>query len=95
MSSFYPQVFNEMSYSHAEVFADTLSRAENTGADITVLPEWYDVDRPPEIALLQKDLEAHPDRAPRTRELLSDLSARYPRRLGAGAPNEDGTRGGR
>lgn len=88
MRTLRPELFGG-AYSHEEVFREALDRIAETGADPVIMPRWYDVDRPPELARLQKDLEAHPDRAPRTRELLSDLRARYPRRLGVGASDED------
>jgi len=74
MSTFYPQVFDEMSYSHAQVFADTLTRTERTGADITVLPEWYDVDRPPDLDRLQADLAKRPEAAPNTRRIADQIA---------------------
>ena len=36
MSAFYPQLFDDMSYSHSQVFADTLARAGRTDANLTV-----------------------------------------------------------
>ncbi len=73
MSAFYPQLFDEMSYSHAQVFTETLSRAEDTGADITVLPQWYDVDRPHDLDRLQADLNERPADAPNTRRIADQL----------------------
>lgn len=94
MRTLRPELFGG-TYSHGEVFRQALDRIVETGAEPVVMPSWYDVDRAPELARLQKDLEAHPERAPRTREMLSDLTARYPRRLGAGASNEHRRRGDR
>lgn len=73
MSAFYPQLFDEMSYSHGQVFAETLSRAEGTRADVTVLPQWYDVDRPRDLERLLTDLDDRPADAPNTRRVADRL----------------------
>lgn len=73
MSAFYPQLFDDMSYSHSEVCADTLARAGRTGADVTVLPQWYDVDRPHDLDRLLTDLDKRPADAPNTRRIADRL----------------------
>ncbi len=73
MSAFYPQLFDDMSYSHPEVCADTLARAGRTGADVTVLPRWYDVDRPCDLDRLLTDLDDRPADAPNTRRVADRL----------------------
>lgn len=72
MSAFYPQLFDDMSYSHSQVFADTLSRAERTDAQITVLPQWYDVDTPEDLDRMLTDLEGAAN-VPNTRRITDQL----------------------
>ena len=85
MNEFYPQLFAGMQYSHADVFKETLARAEKTSSALTVLPPWYDVDTPEALRRLRADLEApdppgaraggpgaaHPSRAGRDRRLTT------------------------
>lgn len=76
MSAFYPQLFGGMTYSHDEVFSDTLARADTTDARLTVLPRWYDVDTPDALARMIGDLEDPDVEAPRTRRVVERLSLR-------------------
>jgi len=69
MSTVYPRLFDDMSYSHAEVFADTLARAKRTDAEVTVLPEWYDVDTPQDLERMRADLAADAVDAPNTQRI--------------------------
>lgn len=73
MSSFYPRLFEEMTYSHSRVFADTLARAAGTSAKLTVLPQWYDVDRPQDLDRLLTDLADEGGRAPNTQRIADQL----------------------
>ena len=73
MSAFYPQLFDDMSYSHPKVCADTLARAGRTEADVAVLPPWYDVDRPGDLERLLTDLDDRPADAPNTRRVADRL----------------------
>jgi hypothetical protein len=73
MNAFYPGLFREMTYSHDEVFAETLERAARTDARLTVLPSWYDVDRPRDLPQLVEDLRNQPGQAPHTRTCLNAL----------------------
>ncbi len=74
MNDYFPEVFHEMSYSHGEVFNQTLSRAERAGAAISVLPPWYDVDESADLDQLLHDLEEMPATvAPETRQALHTL----------------------
>jgi len=74
MNAFYPQVFADMRYSHPRVFADTLARTERTGASVTILPSWYDVDTPVMLQRLLDDLKTTSVDARRTRQAVRDLS---------------------
>ena len=74
MNSFYPQLFEGMTYSHADVFAHTLARAAQTDAALTILPAWYDVDDAATLARLRADLAADAALAPRTRAFLDGMA---------------------
>lgn len=73
MSAFYPQLFDDMTYSHSRVFSDTLARAEQTEARLTVLPQWYDVDRPADLDRMMSDLEEGDADVPNTRRIADRL----------------------
>jgi uncharacterized protein len=68
----YPRLFAGMRYSHASVFAETVERAGETDAGLTILPAWYDVDTVDDLARLQADLAADAALAPRTREVMAN-----------------------
>lgn len=75
----FPSLFEEMTYSHARVFEETLARAARAGAVPTVLPEWYDVDTPADLRRLAADLDGSaPARAPHTRCALRRLAEKHP-----------------
>jgi rSAM/selenodomain-associated transferase 1 len=81
MNAFYPQLFVDMTYSHSEVFAETLARARHTDAGVAVLPQWYDADRPDDLRRMLSDLDDGTTEAPNTRRIadqlgLQDLLAR-------------------
>jgi rSAM/selenodomain-associated transferase 1 len=73
MNAFYPQLFDGMTYSHEGVFADTLTRVSTTDAQLTVLPQWYDVDTPAALQRLITDVDEADVAAPRTRALIEEL----------------------
>jgi len=69
----YPELFDGMTYSHPDVFGNTLARTRRTNGSLTILPQWYDVDTPPALGRLIEDLEKHPDRAARTRRVIREM----------------------
>lgn len=77
MNEVYPRLFQGMSYSHDEVFADTLERAHATPASVSILPPWYDVDTPDALRRLAADLIADEEGARRTREVMAELREKY------------------
>ena len=77
MNRFYPQLFNGMSYSHADVFAQTLDRASEANAAVHILPVWYDVDEPETLQRLIGDLQASDLPLERTRAVLAKLEGAY------------------
>lgn len=78
MNSFFPQVFQDMTYSHDQVFKDTLDRAERLSAGLHVLPEWYDVDDPNSLRRLVQDLKQGERGLLRTRAMIAELKQSYP-----------------
>lgn len=70
MNDFFPSLFANMSYSHPDVFANTMDRIDQTNANVTVLPTWYDVDTADSLRRLAVDLKEDGDIAPRTRKML-------------------------
>ncbi|MBT8402118.1 MAG: TIGR04282 family arsenosugar biosynthesis glycosyltransferase [Rhodothermia bacterium] len=77
MNHFFPVIFQDMEYSHPDVFGQTIERLLGTDAGITVLPAWYDVDTPEELERLQSHLLDDPKAAPRTTRFLEELSTRH------------------
>ena len=75
MNEFYPQLFAGMRYSRADVFSETLTRAERMSAALTILPPWYDVDTPEALRRLRMDLEDPDVRVPHTRRVLGEIAA--------------------
>lgn len=84
LNDYFPSLFQGMTYSHADVFEQTLERATATGAGVTVLPTWYDVDTPDALRRLAHDLAEQPAGAERTREVVRRLGTQYPSLLSAG-----------
>lgn len=74
MNAFYPHLFEDMEYSHGEVFSQTLARAGQTDARLTILPPWYDVDEPDDLQRLVEDLSERSGQAPRTRQAIEALN---------------------
>jgi hypothetical protein len=73
MSRYYPQLFDDMRYSHPRVFSETLARVERTDARLTVLPRWYDVDTPQALRRMLGDLPGEGDAARHTRRAVDAL----------------------
>jgi hypothetical protein len=48
-----PALFDAMRWSTATVCAETLARARAAGRRVRLLPRWFDVDRPPDLARLR------------------------------------------
>lgn len=78
------RLFQEIAWSTAGVFAQTLARAAETGLKAVVLDTWYDVDDRASLALLGREvllgngLYRGGFAAPRTTAFLRDLAARNP-----------------
>jgi rSAM/selenodomain-associated transferase 1 len=74
MRRLHPTLFEDISWSTELVRDQTLERAEASGLRVQLLPPWYDVDTPQDLADLRRDLLRLPTSiAPHTRGHLSTL----------------------
>ncbi len=80
MHGFFPALFENMTYSHADVFAQTVARAADTDADLAILPPWYDVDDAAALQKLRADLADAPGIAPHTAAFLRGTALAETRR---------------
>ena len=78
MSEFYSALFKDMTYSHDQVFAQTMERAVHTGASLHVLPTWYDVDTPDTLKRLIKEMAGSSLPLKRTKKSIEGLGVDYP-----------------
>lgn len=77
----YPELFDRMPWSTAQVYDETLKRAADSGLRVASLPAWYDVDTPAEFERLRAEIAVLGASAPRhTRRFFAQrrLSARRP-----------------
>lgn len=74
MNCWTPNVFADMTYSHAQVFKNTLRRAKHTDCTVTVLPEFYDVDTQSALRRMLRDMSEVRSIAPETRAIVRDLN---------------------
>lgn len=74
MNRWTPEVFADMTYSHAHVFKNTLRRAARTEAEVTVLPEFYDVDTPTALRRMLRDLRDTSVGARETRRMVNAMN---------------------
>ena len=74
-----PFVFEDIAWSTESVFQQTVDRVLSTGATLGLLPPWYDVDTPADVAFLHAHLAAmrlagdDKTHAVRTESLLAEL----------------------
>ena len=69
-----PELFVNVPWSTATVYAETLARARASGRRISVLPTWFDVDRVPDLARLGRALERDAYRPRRTLAFVAGLA---------------------
>ncbi|HLF47828.1 MAG TPA: TIGR04282 family arsenosugar biosynthesis glycosyltransferase [Methylomirabilota bacterium] len=71
----HPELFDGIRWSTPEVMPETLRRAEEKGLRVALLPTWYDVDTPTDLARLRAALAASQTLTPRhTRKFLTEPS---------------------
>ena len=73
-----PHVFEEIAWSTAEVFQQTVARIHSVKATLGLLPPWYDIDTPKDLAFLHAHITAmrlagDTVQAVRTQSLLAEL----------------------
>ncbi len=73
-----PFVFEDIAWSTESVFQQTVDRVLSTGATLGLLPPWYDVDTPADVAFLHAHLATmrlagDKTHAVRTESLLAEL----------------------
>jgi rSAM/selenodomain-associated transferase 1 len=70
----HPGLFQEIDWSTERVAAQTLARAKALGLKVTLLPAWYDVDRPSDLERLRAELATlSADAVPHTRRFLDGI----------------------
>ncbi len=74
MAPLFETLFSGIAFSQPDVFVETLKRARRTNARVTILPIWYDVDRPADLKRLVAARDLVP---PRTAEVLQELVRTY------------------
>ena len=91
MNRLHAGLFEGMTYSHARVFGQTCARAAARGLAVEMLPAWYDIDTPPALRRLVRDLRETKMDLPHTRAAVGRLVERYPslRHLVAAPPVEE------
>lgn len=70
-----PELFVEVPWGEATVYARTLARARMGGRRITILPPWFDVDHPADLARLTGEQAPTGYRPRRTLAFLARLAA--------------------
>ena len=73
-----PRVFEEIAWSTADVFQQTVTRIRETDATLGLLPPWYDIDTAEDLAFLHAHISAmrlagDTVQAVRTESLLAEL----------------------
>ncbi len=64
--TFFPEVFQDITWSTAQVCAETLKKVETAGRTISLLPEWNDIDNYVELQRCYHRNQYHPERAMHT-----------------------------
>ena len=54
LNHLHPELFQEISWSTSKVLDETRDHARAAGLKVTLLPSWYDIDRPEDLARLQR-----------------------------------------
>ncbi len=65
------QLFDRITWSTSRVLGETIERARETGLEVVLLPEWYDVDGVEEFARLRREMtDGARSRAANTRRFI-------------------------
>lgn len=69
-----PQIFQDMSWSHSAVLAQTLAKLTTLQIDFHLLPSWFDIDTPDDLRYLRSALDESLEKTmPNTGLLLERL----------------------
>ena len=68
---FEKKIFEKVKWGSAEAFQQTVRNIEKRGLRLSLLPEWYDVDRPEDLKRLALELNEFPEAAPKTAKWLA------------------------
>ena len=72
-----PAMFENMTWSHDQVFTQTVARLADRGIETSQLPSWFDVDTPDDLQTLMKQLDDPDNNSMKnTRKLLRHLGRR-------------------
>jgi rSAM/selenodomain-associated transferase 1 len=70
-----PEIFDNMTWGHDRVLAETTARLRRLGVAFALLPSWFDIDTPDDLQrLLRQDDPALRQRMPRTFAYLAAIS---------------------
>ena len=53
MNRFHPEIFEGIHWSTSTVLEETLERAKRIGIRVELLPKWFDLDRPEDLARIE------------------------------------------
>lgn len=68
-------LFDGIEYSRPDVYELTLAKAYQSGANVTQLPKWYDIDTPEDLRRLAREEASVPIH---TMKILKQLKVKYP-----------------
>ncbi len=71
MNRFLPEIFTGIPWSTSEVLSRTIARADTLHIEVSLLPEWRDVDDADDLEALKGRLSEDSSRARHTRDFLS------------------------
>ncbi|MGE0128575.1 MAG: TIGR04282 family arsenosugar biosynthesis glycosyltransferase [Blastocatellales bacterium] len=74
MRKLHRRIFEEVPWGEANALDATINRAKEAELDLTLLPEWYDVDTPEDLERLKRELDENKDAAKITRRFLKELA---------------------
>ncbi|MBA2493448.1 MAG: hypothetical protein H0V31_01975, partial [Acidobacteria bacterium] len=69
------EIFENVEWSSAQTFEQTAQNIKNLGLKFSLLPVWYDVDFPEDLARLEKDLMENSTVAPKSFKWLKNLNS--------------------
>jgi glycosyltransferase A (GT-A) superfamily protein (DUF2064 family) len=76
MGQLAPELFRDMRWSRSDVLERTLERVRCAGLSYALLPPWFDVDAPEDIARLSSEHQAQPFLMKNTLSVLQELRER-------------------